>query len=94
MPRGRPYWETDIPWTAVAGAVEARWFPRAGRLQLHRTFIGTDGQRRSGSVVTLTVDAFATSPEGRRLLADFLGEADALAAADPLVESARDAGVQ
>lgn len=74
MPRyGRPYWEAEEPREARAGTVLLRWFPSAGKLQVHRMFVNAAGEERTGGIVTLDADALAVSPEATALLRAVLG---------------------
>ena len=83
MYRGKPYWETEKPRTAEAGAVELRYYPDARRLQVHGRFRADDGTWRTRHVVTVDVEALATSPAAVELLRAVLDDAAEMSAVRP-----------
>ena len=72
---GKPYWQEETPKEARAGRTLLRYFVDAQRLQVCATYQDRDGNTQIGRVVTLDLQALATSDEARALLEEVLRDA-------------------
>ena len=82
MPRyGDAYWDRERPTEAEAGSTLIRYFRQAGKVQFHRTFTASSGERRTAAVVTIDVEALALSAQAVQLLRQALDDAADLAVA-------------
>ena len=63
------YWESENPEEAQAGnKTLLRWYHKAGKLQVHRTFVAQDGTTKTAAVVTIDLKALGESREALDLM--------------------------
>jgi len=64
----RYYWQSESPEDARAGITLLRWYHKAGKLQVHRTFLAQDGATRTAAVATIDLKALGESREALDLM--------------------------
>lgn len=72
----QPYWKTETPVTAMAGAIMLRHFRASRKLQIIETFTGRNNYRRFGPRAVIDLDDLTASTEARTLLRSLLDAID------------------